>query len=118
MHPSKFFNECNLRTGIDTFEIYDKELKDKLSSIHPLNFIKTKITLPVYQIDLSYMTDKGNYKNVIRYAVMDSESDDEYVDFWADMFTRDYNNNHPEHQMIDCRINSIMKICEPVLPIG
>ena len=33
MHPSKFFNECALRTGIDTFEIYDKELKDKLSSL-------------------------------------------------------------------------------------
>lgn len=49
---------------------------------------------------------------------MDSEADDEYMDFWADMFTRDYNNNHPKHQMIDCKINNIEKICEAVLPIG
>lgn len=29
MHPSEFFENCGLRTGIDTFEIYDEELKQK-----------------------------------------------------------------------------------------
>ena len=42
MHPNKFFKETNLRTGIDTFEIFDGDLKQKLSELHPLNFIKTK----------------------------------------------------------------------------
>lgn len=107
-----------MRTGIDTFEIYDDDLRKKLSSIHPLNFLKSNITLPVYKISLSYTTDKGNYKTVERYAIMDSEADDEYIDFWADMFTRDYNNNHPNHKMINCDINEIEKICEAVLSIG
>ena len=50
MHPSKFFKETSLRTGIDTFEIFDKDLRQKLMQIHPLNFIKTKVTLPVYKV--------------------------------------------------------------------
>lgn len=118
MHPSKFFENCGIRTGIDTFEIFDNDLKEELKNIHPKNFLKTKITLPVYKINLSYITEKGNYKIVDRYAVMDSEDDDEYFDFWIDMFLRDYNNMNPKHKMTECRINSIERICEAVLPIG
>lgn len=118
MHPSDFFENCSLRTGIDTFEIFDEDLKQKLKSIHPNNFLKTKITLPVYKINLSYVTEKGNYKTVDRYTVMDSESDDEYVDFWIDMFIQDYNKDNPNHKMTKCEVNSIERICEAVLPLG
>lgn len=118
MHPSEFFENCSLRTGIDTFEIFDEYLKQKLKSIHPKNFLKTKITLPVYKINLSYVTEKGNYKTVDRYTVMDSESDDEYVDFWIDMFIRYYNKDNPNHKMTKCEVNSIERICEAVLPLG
>ena len=45
MHPSEFFDNCSIQTGIDTLEIYDDDLKNKLKSIHPKNFLKTKITL-------------------------------------------------------------------------
>lgn len=118
MHPSEFFENCGLRTGIDTFEIYDEELKQKLKNVHPKNFLKTRITLPVYKVNLSYVTEKGNWKTAIRYAVMDSKADDEYTDFWVDMFIRDYNNSNPNHKMIKCRINGIERICEAVLPLG
>jgi hypothetical protein len=118
VHPSDFFENCSLRTGIDTFEIFDEDLKQKLKRIHPKNFLKTKITLPVYKINLSYVTEKGNYKTVDRYTVMDSESDDEYVDFWIDMFIRDYNKDNPNHKMTKCEVNSIERICEAVLPLG
>ena len=96
MHPSEFFKNCSLRTGIDVFEIYDSDLKEKLRNIHPKNFLKTKITLPV----------------------MDSSADDEYFDFWLDMFMRDYNNDNPNHKMVNCEINNIERLCEAVLPIG
>lgn len=118
MHPSEFFDNCSIRTGIDTVEIYDRDLKDKLKSIHPKNFLKTKITLPVYKINLSYRTGNGNYKTVDRYAIMDSKNEDEYVDFWIDMFVQDYNRDNPNHKMIECSINSIDLLGEVVLPIG
>lgn len=28
MHPSKFFEECSIRTGIDVVEVYDENLKE------------------------------------------------------------------------------------------
>lgn len=118
MHPSEFFKNCSLRTGIDVFEIYDTDLKEKLKNVHPKNFLKTKITLPVYKVNLSYLTEKGNYKTVNRYAVMDSSADDEYFDFCLDMFMRDYNNDNPNHKMVNCEINNIERLCEAVLPIG
>lgn len=49
---------------------------------------------------------------------MDSESDDEYVDFWIGMFIQDYNKDNPNHKMTKCEVNSIERICEAVLPLG
>ena len=115
MHPNKFFKETNLRTDIDTFEIFDGDLKQKLSELHPLNFIKTKVTLPVYQITMSYLTENGNYKETDKYMVMDNLSEDEYSDFWADMFARDY---AEKYHLKDLHILDMKHICDAVLPIG
>lgn len=115
MHPSKFFKEVNLRTGIDTFEIFDEDLKGKLSELHPLNFIKTKITLPVYQITMSYFTDNGNYKKTNKYMVMDNPGEDEFSDMWSDMFSRDY---AEKYHLKDLKILDMKHICDAVLPIG
>lgn len=115
MHPNKFFKETNLRTGIDTFEIFDGDLKQKLSELHPLNFIKTKVTLPVYQITMSYSTENGNYKETDKYMVMDNSCENEYSDFWADMFIKDY---AEKYHLKDLQILGIKHICDAVLPIG
>lgn len=115
MHPNKFFDEVNCKIGLDTFEIFDNDLQRELSNLHPLNFIKTKITLPVYKIDMTYYTNKGNYKNVNKYMIMDSSFDDEYCDMWAEMFAEDY---AKEHNLHDVKIGEVTKICDAVLPIG
>lgn len=118
MHPNKFFSEVNCRTGIDVFEIFDGELKEQLKNIHPLNFIKTKVTLPVYKVFIEYDTVKGNHKSVERYMVMDNPVDSEtYEDFEADMLVRDYNDAHPDNPMVNPNIMNILHICDTVLPI-
>lgn len=118
VHPSKFFAEVDIRTGLDFIEVFDQDLKKKLQLIHPLNFIKTKITLPVYKVNISYETTNGVYRTSDKYAVMDSVDDDEYIDFWTDMFIRDYSLRNKNHQIKYCQVNSIEKIGEAVLPIG
>lgn len=115
MHPNKFFKEVNLRTGIDTVEIFDRNLKEKLSELHPLNFIKTNVTLPVYQITMSYLTENGNYKESDKYMVMNDPSEDEFSDMWSDMFARDY---AEKYNLKDLHILDIKHICDAVLPIG
>lgn len=115
MHPNKFFKEVNLIIKIDTVEIFDEDLKERLSELHPLNFIKVKVTLPVYQITMSYFTDNGNYKKSDKYMVMDNPSEDEFSDMWADMFVRDY---AQKYHLKDLQILEMKYICDAVLPIG
>lgn len=117
MHPSKFFKETNLRTSIDTFEIFDSELKEKLQNLHPMNFIKTKVTLPVYRVLVSYETDNGNYKKSEKYMVMDNPVDESesYEEFWADMLAKDYADSHG---LKNVDILEVLHICDAVLPIG
>lgn len=118
MHPCKFFNEVGCRTGVDVFEIFDNDLKEKLKNIHPKNFIKTKIIHPVYEVEVDYFTENDNYKRLKKIMVLDSPPDDEYSDFWADMFCRDYAIDNPEHKMHNLQILNIEHICDAVLPIG
>lgn len=117
MHPNKFFNEVALRTGIDTFEIFDDDLKDRLKNLHPMNFVKTKITLPVYKVLIGYETSNCNYKESEKYMVMDYPSDESesYDDFWADMLCRDYADIH---RLKNVKILEISHVCDAVLPIG
>lgn len=118
MHPNKFFKECDLRTDVDFVEVFDTDLKEKLENIHPKNFIKTRVTMPVYKIAVEFYTNNGNYRTAEKYAVFDSSSDDEYADMWLDMFVADYNSENPQHRMNDPKILSVEKICDAVLPIG
>lgn len=117
MHPSKFFKEVSLRTGIDTFEVFDDDLKQTLMQIHPMNFIKTKITLPVYKVIMSYDTNKGNRKETKKFMIMDSSIDEDntYEDIWSDMFGHDY---AEEHGLSNLQILEVSHICDAVLPIG
>lgn len=118
MHPSNFFKECNLRTDTSFVEIFDEDLRKRLQEIHPKNFLKTRITMPVYRIKIEYHTNSGSYRIAEKYAVFDSSVDDEYADMWLDMFVTDYNTENPQHRMNDPKILSVEKICDAVLPIG
>ena len=118
VHPNKFFKEVYCRTRLDVFEVFDEDLKFKLQSIHPQNFIKTKITLPVYKLIIDYYTENENHKIVERYMVLDNLLEDEFSDCWADMYCNDYKRDHPNRKMRDLNITSLEYICDVVLPIG
>lgn len=117
LHPSEFFKWCAIRTGIDIFEIFDNQLKEKLMNIHPQNFIKTRIVHPVYKVTVSYTTDRGNYKELEKYMILDSPEEEEYEDFWADMLSRDYEEKYKQ-KINDLKILSIEHISDAVLEIG
>ena len=117
MHPSKFFKEVYVKTGLDVVEIFDNDLKHELTELHPMNFIKTKITLPVYKVTVGYYTVNGNYNKSNKYMVMDNPIDDNECldDVWADIYARDYAD---DHHLKNMQIIDITHICDAVLPIG
>lgn len=117
MHPCEFFKQCAIRTGIDIFEIFDNDLKQKLMNIHPRNFIKSRIVHPVYEVTIRYETSRGNHKESTKCMVLDSEPDEEYDEFWADMFARDYEAEYKQ-SIKNIKILKIAHIGDAVLQIG
>lgn len=118
MHPNNFFNEVSLRTAIDTVEVFDEDLKNKLQNVHPKNFIKSKVTLPVFKVVMSYETSKGNYKQTEKYMVMDASNNSEedgFEDCWADMMAQDY---AEEHKLKNVSVLDVYRVCDAVLQIG
>ena len=117
MHPSKFFSEVNCQVYPAE---YDIQLKEKLQTIHPLNFLSSKLRFPVYKVQLEYDTVKDNHKNAEKYMVMNvtDDKDEQFEDMWAEMYCNDYNNKHPENPMKNISITDVQHICDAVLQIG
>ena len=117
LHPSKFFEWCAIRTGINIFEIFDDGLKKKLTNIHPRNFIKSKLEFPIYRVSVGYETEKGNYKESEKYMILNNAGEQEYDDMWADMFTRDYESEHKE-SIKNIKVLDVNFVGDAVLQIG
>lgn len=117
LHPSEFFERCVIRTGIDVFEIFDDSLKKKLMNIHPRNFIKSKLELPVYKVSVGYKTDKDNYKKSEKYMILNNTGEQEYSDMWADMFARDYESEY-KSSIKNIEVLNVEFVGDAVLQIG
>lgn len=117
LHPSKFFEWCAIRTGIDVFEIFDNDLKNKLMNIHPRNFIKSKLELPVYRVFVRYETEKGNCKEARKYMILNNSGEQEYDDMWAEMFTRDYESEYKK-TIKNIEVLNVEFVGDAVLQIG
>lgn len=117
LHPSEFFKWCAVRVGIDTYELISENLRQKLINIHPKNFIKSRITLPIYELTVSYETKHGNYKKLKKYMIGDSVEEDEFSDVWMDIFIRDYQEKY-KNSIKNIKILNAKHIADAVLQIG
>ena len=117
LHPSEFFKWCAIRTGIDTFELISENLRQKLINIHPKNFIKSRITHPIYEITVGYETKHGKYKKLKKYMIGDSTEEDEFSDVWMDIYIRDYQEKYKD-TIKNIKILAVEYIADAVLQIG
>lgn len=112
VHPSIFFSTVDCRTGYDIFEQYDGELQEKLKNVHPLNFISTAITLPVFELVVEFDTKSGIRKRISKYLVSENI---EFYDYWAEMFLDDCLADKP---VSNVEIIDVRRVCDAVLRIG
>lgn len=123
MHPSKMIRESDCRVSIDLGNIFDNRLKEKLMNIHPKNFIKSNIVLPLYEISVEYDTVNNNHRVGKRYMIANTPVDDEgdqmcFMDFEAEHLLEQFNEEHPEKQMINLKVEDVECLCELVLQIA
>ena len=61
--------------------------REKLKRLHPMQMLSSNILLPLYEISLSYMTVRGNYRQAKKYAFLAEYSE---VDFEAELLLKDW----------------------------
>jgi hypothetical protein len=124
VHPSKFFKEVKFKTNeFDMGCANDADVRAMLKNIHPLNFINTTIELPVYEVDVTYETEKGQYKNAKKYMILNTLDTDGYdsPDYWAEIYADSELSNrklYDNRNIINHKINSVRLLAMAVLPIG
>lgn len=123
MHPSKIIGESDCRVSIEFGGIYDNRLKEKLIEIHPKNFIKSDIILPLYEIAIVYNTINNNHREGKRYMIANNPIDEEgdqicFMDFEAKHFLEKFNEDHSKNPMLDMKIEDVKCVCDLVLRIA
>lgn len=114
MHPMKLFSDCTIVENM----IVPGGIKRLLTTAHPMNFLHNEINLPVYRISIHYLTEKGNLKQVDKYAVLQAPyNNPEYMEEWIDMFVEDYQAESGK-KLRDWGLESIERLGTAVLRIG
>lgn len=123
MHPSKIIQESDCRISFELGGVCDNRLKEKLMGIHPKNFIKSDIVLPLYEVSIAYDTINDNHREGKRYIIANSPIDKDgdqicFMDFEARHMLESYNEDHPDKPMTSLEVMDVECICELVLRIA
>lgn len=124
MHPSKFFNEVYFKTSDWDFGCISNDgIHEKLSKIHPMNFIKTSVELPVFEVDVSYDTNRNNRKTSTKIMVMNScFGDDDDWEMCASIMAENEiakrNLQYPKSELKNFKVEAVRYLAMAVLPIG
>lgn len=85
--------------------------REKLKRLHPMQMLSSNILLPLYEISLSYMTVRGNYRQAKKYAFLAEYSE---VDFEAELLLKDWiaeqNARKPYRKISNVQILEIQKL--------
>ena len=119
MHPTNFFNEVDCVS----YEAIQPAIKEELQGIHPLNFICSRISIPVYGVEISYLTSKGNHKTAKKHLMINSDMSDglDSIDYYIEVMVQRHvetYKQHPYKPMLDVSIGAITRKCDAVLNVG
>lgn len=117
-----FFNNVKIIDRSIKCIAADKDILNKLKSIHPRNFISTDILFNVIELDISYDTHKGNRKTTKKYAIQkidmtDSTEPNLQAKIQAEADINKYNTIHKESELKNFSVNNAEVMCLAVLRI-
>lgn len=120
MHPNKFFKEVDCRISISLGEVFDQRLKEKLEREHPLNFLESRIIVPLYSIKMEYETIHNHFKSGEKFMIMEQVYDENgehiiYAEIQAEWRLQQY---AEKHNLKNARVISTDPLCDIVLSIG
>ena len=119
MHIHKFadiasFAEIGVGGNLPATEEYREFIKKR----HPTQFLTGRLTAPLYEVEYSYVTVRGNYRKAYKYILLRLEHDD--LDLEIEMIFSDWveelNRKCPYRRILNAQILKITPIAYATIP--
>lgn len=99
IHLHKFaemvaFEEIGIGGTLPRTERYREFFK----KIHPAQILKSRVSVPIYEIKYSYVTARGNYRERKKYILLRIEHED--IGFEIEMALEDWADNAKKHRKV------------------
>lgn len=119
MHIHKFADIASFaEIGIGGNLPATEEYREFIKKLHPTQFLTGRLTAPLYEVEYSYVTVRGNYRKAYKYILLRLEHDD--LDLEIEMIFSDWveelNRKCPYRRIINAQILKITPIAYATIP--
>ena len=119
MHIHKFADIASFaEIGVGGNRPATEEYREFIKKLHPTQFLTGRLTAPLYEVEYSYVTVRGNYRKAYKYILLRLEHDD--LDLEIEMIFSDWveelNRKCPYRRILNAQILKIKPIAYATIP--
>ena len=119
MHIHKFADIASFaEIGVGGNLPATEEYREFIKKLHPTQFLTGRLTAPLYEVEYSYVTVRGNYRKAYKYILLRLEHDD--LDLEIEMIFSDLveelNRKCPYRRILNAQILKITPIAYATIP--
>ena len=119
MHIHKFADIASFaEIGVGGNLPATEEYREFIKKLHPTQFLTGRLTAPLYEVEYSYVTVRGNYRKAYKYILLRLERDD--LDLEIEMIFSDWveelNRKCPYRRILNAQILKIKPIAYATIP--
>ena len=119
MHIHKFADIASFaEIGVGGNLPATEEYREFIKKLHPTQFLTGRLTAPLYEVEYSYVTVRGNYRKAYKYILLRVEHDD--LDLEIEMIFSDWveelNRKCPYRRILNAQILKITPIAYATIP--
>ena len=119
MHIHKFADIASFaEIGVGGNLPATEEYREFIKKLHPTQFLTGRLTAPLYEVEYSYVTVRGNYRKAYKYILLRLEHDD--LDLEIEMIFSDcveeLNRICPYRRILNAQILKIKPIAYATIP--
>lgn len=119
MHIHKFADIASFaEIGVGGNLPATEEYREFIKKLHPTQFLTGRLTAPLYEVEYSYVTVRGNYRKAYKYILLRLEHDD--LDLEIEMIFSDWveelNRICPYRRILNAQILKITPIAYATIP--
>ena len=119
MHIHKFADIASFaEIGVGGNLPATEEYREFIKKLHPTQFLTGRLTAPLYEVEYSYVTVRGNYRKAYKYILLRLEHD--YLDLEIEMIFSDWveelTRKCPYRRILNAQILKIKPIAYATIP--